>query len=171
MIAPRGMVKRKIFLSYHHRGDQAYYDVFSRTFHNNYDVITDNSLERKIDSENVEYVMQQIRDQFITGSSCTIVLVGQDTWGRKYVDWEIKATLDKQHGLIGVELPTIKPGVNGNVTVPDRLYDNIISGYALWIKWGAITVSEQACTSYIENANSRDRKMIANTRDRRLRNA
>jgi hypothetical protein len=163
--------KRKVFVSYHHGGDQAYYEAFSRAFHDTYDVITDTSLERRIDSEDVEYVMRRIREDYVTGSSCTVVLVGADTWGRKYVDWEIKATLDRQHGLIGVQLPTLRVGPNGTVAVPDRLNDNIHSGYALWITWTAITASAQACASYIEQANARDKKLIINTRDRRLRNA
>ncbi|MGF6575178.1 hypothetical protein ABH945_007307 [Paraburkholderia sp. GAS333] len=164
-------VKRKVFVSYHHGGDQAYYDAFSKKFHDDYDVITDNSLERAIDSDDVNYVMRRIREDYITGTSCTILLVGKKTWGRKYADWEIKATLDKQHALIGIQLPTLQQGPNGNVTVPDRLHDNIQSGYALWLTWAAFTASAQACTSYIEQANSRDKKLIVNDRDRRLRNA
>src|SRR5688572_7832580 len=97
-------VKRKIFVSYHHRGDQAYYDAFSKIFCDTYELVTDNSLERAVDSDSVDYVMRRIRETCITGSSCTIVLVGPQTWGRKYVDWEIMATLDKCHGLIGVQL-------------------------------------------------------------------
>jgi hypothetical protein len=70
-------VKHKIFLSYHHGGDQTYYNHFSNTFHDYYDVIYDNSLEREVGSDNVDYVMQKIRENYITGSSCTIVFVGQ----------------------------------------------------------------------------------------------
>lgn len=164
-------VKPKIFASYHHGGDQAYYDTFSRTFHNTYDVITDNSLERQIDSDDVDYVMRRIRENYITGSSCTIVLVGPNTWGRKYVDWEIKATLDKEHSLVGVQLPTLHAGQNGSVIVPDRLYDNIQSGYAIWTTWATITASAQACANYVKHANDRDKRLIVNSRDRRLRNA
>lgn len=164
-------MKRKIFVSYHHGGDQAYYDAFSRTFYNTYDVITDNSLEREIDSDDVDYVMRRIRESYIVGSSCTIVLVGPNTWGRKYVDWEIKATLDKQHGLIGVQLPILLAGPNGFVTVPARLSDNISSGYAVWITWAAIMASPQACGNFIEQANARERRLIDNSRDRRQRNA
>jgi len=86
---PQQQTKRKIFISYHHGGDQAYYDAFSRVFGGIYDVIYDNSLERKVDSEDTTYVMRRIREHYVTGSSCTVVLVGRDTWGRKYVDWEI----------------------------------------------------------------------------------
>ncbi len=67
-----------------------------------------------------------------------------------------KATLDKQHGLIGVQLPTLVAGPTGKVTVPDRLYYNIQSGYAGWISWAAITASPQAYGAYIEQANARN---------------
>ena len=163
-------VKRKVFVSYHHHGDQGYYDVFSKTFCDTYDVITDNSLERRIDSEDVNYVIRRIREGYVTGSSCTIVLVGKETWGRRYVDWEIQATLEKEHGLIGVQLPTAPITPQNTVTVPDRLNDNIHSGYALWLSWQQITVGAQACTQYIEQANTRDKRLIINTRERRLRN-
>ena len=164
-------VKRKVFVSYHHGGDQGHYNAFSEAFHDTYDIISDNSLEREIDSEDVAYVDRRIREDYVTGTSCTIVLVGTNTWGRKYVDWEIKATLDKGHGLIGVQLPTLGAGPDGTVAVPGRLYDNIQSGYAVWIKWAAITANAQACANYIEQANARDKRLIVNTRDRRLRNA
>jgi len=163
-------VKRKVFVSYHHDEDQGYYDIFSRTFCDTYDVIADNSLERRIGSEDVEYVMRRIRENYITGSSCTIVLVGRDTWGRKYVDWEIKATLEREHGLIGVQLPTAPITSQNTVIVPDRLDDNIRSGYALWVGWQQITSGAQSCTQLIEQANVRDKRLIINTRERRLRN-
>ena len=49
-------VRRKIFVSYHHGGDQQFYDDFSSFFHDGLEAITDNSLERKIDSADVDYV-------------------------------------------------------------------------------------------------------------------
>jgi Thoeris protein ThsB, TIR-like domain len=163
-------VKRKVFVSYHHRGDQDYYDAFSKTFCDTYDVITDNSLERRIDSEDVNYVIRRIREGYVSGSSCTIVLVGKDTWGRKYVDWEIQATLEKKHGLIGVRLPTAPITPQNTVSMPGRLFDNIKSGYALWLTWQELTSGSQACSQYIEQANARDKMLIVNTRERRLRN-
>ena len=79
-------VKRKVFVSYHHHEDQGFYDAFSKTFCETYDVITDNSLERRIDSEDANYVIRRIREGYVSDSSSTIVLVGKDTWGCKYVD-------------------------------------------------------------------------------------
>lgn len=165
-------VKHKVFVSYHHGGDQPYYDLFSKAFHDTYDVIYDNSLERRIDSANVDYVMRQIRENYITGSSCTIVLVGAATYGRKYVDWEIKATLDKEHGLIGVQLPTapLNP-ISNTVTVPDRLHDNIQSGFALWVTWAQITANVAALQQCVAEAKRRDARLISNAREMRSRNA
>ena len=170
---PQTPVKHKVFVSYHHGGDQAYYNLFSHKFHDTYDVIYDNSVEREIDSEDVNYVMQRIRDNYISGSSCTIVLVGAQTWGRKYVDWEIKSTLDKGHALIGVQLPTlpVDPRNGGTVSVPPRLHDNINTGFASWLSWGVITASAAQLEQSIAVAKSRSTGLIDNTRERRLRNA
>jgi hypothetical protein len=162
--------KRRIFMSYHHGGDRYYYDEFCRIFCDQYDVIYDSSPERRIDSEDVDYVRRRLSDNFITGSSCTILLVGRDTWGRKYVDWEIDATLDKQHGLIGVRLPSAPLAHNGAVVVPARLHDNIQAGYALWLSWAELTASTAELTRFIEIANAKPKYLINNSRERRYRN-
>lgn len=163
-------VKRKVFVSYHHGGDQPYYDAFAKHFCDTYDVLSDNSLDRIIDSEDVDYVMRRIREDHIRGSSCTVVLVGRDTPLRKYVDWEIMATLETDHGLIGVQLPSAPLTPNNTVNVPARLSDNINSGYALWLSWSQLTGGAQQLADYIEQANARDKSLIVNSRERRLRN-
>ena len=163
-------VKRSVFVSYHHGGDQPYYNAFTKTFDDTYDVIFDNSLERKIDSDNVNYVLQRIRDTFVKGSSCTIVLCGAETPWRKYVDWEIKATLDMKHGLIGVNLPTSRQNSNGNFVVPDRLHDNIQSGYAVWTNWAAFTANAAAAKTIIEQAIAKSAASIVNNREMMSRN-
>lgn len=162
--------KRKVFISYHHGGDQVYYDDFSGTFVDTYDVIFDNSVERRIDSDNVDYVIQRIRDNFITGSSCTIVLCGAETPWRKYVDWEIKATLDKEHGLIGVNLPTNRTNASGKFTVPDRLHDNIQSGFAVWTNWQNFIQSTASVKAFIEQAVGKPVNLIVNNRQMMSRN-
>jgi hypothetical protein len=161
-----GQTKHKIFVSYHHGGDRAWYDAFSRTFCDQYDVIEDNSPERAIDSDDVDYVRRRLSENCITGSSCTIVLIGRDTWGRKYVDWEIDITLEKEHGLIGVMLPLPVRGV-----LPPRLQDNIQTGYALSHPWAQITASPTALTQAIEIAKNKPKWLINNKRERRYQNA
>ena len=166
----RPPVKHKVFISYHHGGDQPYYDAFSETFDDQYDAITDNSLERKIDRDDTKYVIRRIRENFITGSSCTIVLVGADTPKRKYIDWEVKATLDKQHGLIGVQLPTITVNQNNTVNIPPRLNDNIKSGYVRWLTWSQITTSADYLEQFIATAKAASADLIDNTREQMSRN-
>lgn len=163
-------VRRKIFVSYHHGGDQAYYDLFSQKFHDIHETVADNSLRGRIDSSDPEYVMRRIRENHIQGTSCTIVLVGRETHARKYVDWEIKATLDKEHGLICVHLPSLPVSAEGGIPVPDRLHDNLTSGYAVYTRWEELTESPISCQQIIENANARAKQLIANTRPLRQRN-
>jgi hypothetical protein len=163
-------VKRSVFVSYHHGGDQSYYDTFTKAFDDTYDIIFDNSLERQIDSDDVNYVLQRIRDSFVKGSSCTIVLCGAETPWRKYVDWEIKATLDMEHGLIGVNLPSNPQNANGRYTVPDRLYDNIQSGYAIWTNWAAFTANAATVKSLVEQAIAKPAKLIGSGRPMMIRN-
>jgi MTH538 TIR-like domain (DUF1863) len=166
----RNLIQRRVFISYHHAGDKAYYDAFSNAFSENYQVIQDNSVERAIDSNNAEYVIRKIREEYITGTSCTIVLCGAGTPWRKFVDWEIKATLDKEHALIGVNLPTNPITQNQKFTVPDRLHDNIESGYAVWVPWATFVASAQSVQQHIELANGKAKALIRNQRQLRGRN-
>lgn len=162
------MPKRKVFISYHHGGDQAYYDAFSKTFSQQYELFSDNSLERALQSDNTDYVRWSIKEKNIKGSSCTIVLVGPNTWGRKYVDWEIKYTLDMKHGLICILLPHT-PISNGGSSKPDRLQDNIDSGYAKFLNWNSLTTD--TLKKSIEEAATTSSNLIKNDRSMRQRNA
>lgn len=163
-------IRRKVFVSYHHGGDQSYYDRFSSDFHDGFETITDNSLERKIDSSNPDYILRRIREQNLAGSSCTIVLCGVETPRRKYVDWEIHASLEQQMGLLAVLLPTLQIYPNGGTDKPPRLQDNIDSGYAEVVWWHSIAGNSEALTSAIERANAKSKRLIVNTRSRMVRN-
>jgi hypothetical protein len=153
-----------VFVSYHHDNDQGWYDCLAQFFVNTYDMVTDRSLKESINSDDVDYVMQTIREKFIIGTSLTILLCGSETWKRKYIDWEIKATLDKEHAILGIQLPTLVPGSNGLVTIPARLHDNIQSGYAHWAGWitepiafaGAIAAARSKSNYTRSIVNSRD---------------
>lgn len=127
--------KPRVFVSYHHENDQDGYNRFTRLFANAYDIVTDSSLDRRIDSDDAEYVERRIRENYIKGTSLTVVLCGRETWKRRYVDWEICATLYLKHALLGICLPSHIPNQNGNYSVPSRLHQNIESGYAAWTGW------------------------------------
>ena len=157
-------------MSYHHRGDQPYYDRFSSDFHDLYEAVSDNSLERRVDSLDVDYVMRRIREHHLWGSSCTVVLCGRETPRRKYVDWEIEASLDQRMGLLAILLPTIQCFPNGGTAKPARLQDNIDSGYAGWVTWNRIERDPSAISAAVERATEASRRLIVNTRLRMLRN-
>lgn len=160
--------RRRVFVSYHHGGDQWFYNEFSRIFHDHWESHFDNSLERQIDSDDTRYVMQRIRENYITGTSCTIVLIGANTHERKYVDWEIKATLDKQHGLLGIVLPTHVRTPDGKIVVPDRFHRNVVTGYASYIFWEQL--SESTLTNAVHAAASASASLIDNTLPMKARN-
>ena len=162
--------RRKVFVSYHHGGDQAWYDEFSTAFHDRLQLLTDNSLERRIDSHDVDYILRRIREHHMHGSSCTIVLCGANTSRRRYVDWEILASLNQRMALVGVWLPTLPQEPNGGTNKPARLQDNINSGYAVWTRWSAIAADHRVLLDTIEEAVARSPTRIDNSRARMLRN-
>lgn len=163
-------VRRDVFVSYHHGGDQAYYDAISENMHDRLRLFTDNSLERKINSSDHDYIMRRIREHHLHGSSCTIVLCGADTWRRKYVDWEIEASLTQQMGLVGVWLPTLPLLQGGGTHKPSRLQDNIDSKYADWVSWADIVANTSVLTDAIERTNGASKSLIDNSRPRQGRN-
>lgn len=157
-------VKPKVFVSYHHLGDRPYYDQFARVFADTYDVCHDNSVDREIDSDDSEYVIRRIRENNVHGTSCTIVLCGAATPWRKFVDWEIKATLDKEHALIGINLPTNPRDPFGRVHKPDRLQANLDSGYAIWLDWsGLISGGPSTLRKWIAFARCRPAGLLRNS--------
>lgn len=150
-------VKPKVFISYHHK-DQAYIDAFRKQYGSDYEVFTDCSLDEAIESTDLHYVNRTIREDFITGTSITIVICGTDTWKRKCVDWEIYSTLHKDHALLGIALPHVQPVIqNGRrvIIVPDRLHTNIESGYAHWIDY---PVNAQVLKQAIDHALARSKQ-------------
>ena len=57
-----------------------------------------------------ETIFQNIRDRFMADATVTVVLIGPETWSRKYVDWEIGSSLrdtknSSRCGLLGILLP------------------------------------------------------------------
>lgn len=121
-------IRRKVFLSYHHE-DQDEVDRFVKTFDEHHDVFIARALgcmqDDVVNSENPDYVMQRIRDLYLKDSTVTVVLIGKCTWARRFVDWEIQASLRHgektiPNGLLGVKLQSYD-----NKQYPDRLNKNL----------------------------------------------
>lgn len=162
-------VKRKIFVSYHHGGDQWYYDKFFSVFHHGYEVISDRSLDRARESNDPEYILRYIRERHIAGSSTIIVLCGLATPKRKYVDWEIEAALRQETAVVGIKLPSV-PIIGGGCNKPARLQDNIDSEYAKWDLWENIIENPDRLLQLIEGANNSSKRLIRNGRARMFKN-
>jgi MTH538 TIR-like domain (DUF1863) len=127
---------RNVFISFHHE-DEFEVAVFCKRFAQYFNEMRTlgvseegDEYAEKINSSDPEYVMRNIREQKISGTCCTIVLLGRCTWARRYIDWEIAATLrnnplDPRGGIIAVQLPSAHE--NGWAELPPRLSLNISS--------------------------------------------
>lgn len=149
--------------------DQVYYDQFHRAFADSYDLIIDDSQERAQQTENAEYMMHVIRETYVAKSACTIVLCGPYTPFRKYVDWEIDATLWEEHALIGVKLPHLLV-IDDHSAKPARLQDNLDSGYAVWTWWELLMNKQVELAALIAEAKAKPKSLIRNKRRRRTEN-
>ncbi|HRJ12896.1 MAG TPA: TIR domain-containing protein [Alphaproteobacteria bacterium] len=179
---PRGMLvrpslfpKRKVFISYHHANEQAYCDWLRTNLSSELEIFTDRSLTEAIRSDDAEYVNRRIREDYILGSSVTIVLCGSETYKRKYVDWEIYSTLHHEHALLGLWLPTAARNTENKILVPNRLYENIESGYAIFEAWNPTIWAQNHAvfTIMLEQAilASQNKSRIRNNTGKMQRNA
>ncbi len=129
-------VRHKTFISYH-RDDQEEVDKFIETFDHDRDVFiaravgSDQTMDELIESDDDDYVMRRIREEHIRDSTVTLVFVGKNTWTRKFVDWELAASLHQgpKAGLPNGVLAILSPELSEAI-LPDRLVDNWESGYA-----------------------------------------
>lgn len=126
MIYTEPIIRRTVFISYYH-GDQ---ELVNKFVADNEDVFIAKTVGVKdgdfdFDSNNPQYIMRRIREEKLHDSTVTIVLIGNCTHSRRYVDWEIKASLQQgqslPNGLIGINLPYL--GDTGRA--PQRLLDNL----------------------------------------------
>lgn len=134
-------VRHKCFISYHH-ADQKIVDEFVKTFDHKHDVFIVRQLGEMpddiINSTNTDYVMRRIREDYIRDSTVTIVMMGVCTWARRYVDWEIQASLrpgtntSLPNGLLGIKLPTFArfpERFDMNLVPPGGMKDTNYAGY------------------------------------------
>ena len=123
--------RHKVFLSFHDELDGKYRRIFQQNLRQ--DIVDKSVNDGDIDSKlAVDTVRSYIRDRFIADATVTVVLVGQCTWQRKHVDWEIGSSLRQTRnnprcGLLGILLPThpdFRSRTFRKSLVPPRLADN-----------------------------------------------
>jgi hypothetical protein len=124
------LVRRKVFISYHHADAEEI-----RRFVTAFDHSADSFIARGIgagmtgdivDSHDTDYVMSRIRQEYLRDSSITLVMIGSCTWSRRYVDWELQASLRSgptvtPNGVLGIKIPSYV-----GTGYPDRLNENLL---------------------------------------------
>ena len=127
------MPRRKVFVSFHEKLDKQSKDRFVKLMKG---WIVDFSVRRgdiSVKGRPIEDILREIREKHIADATVTVVLIGCCTWRRRFVDWEIHASIrctdsNPRTGLLGIVLPCHpeyqKPTKNERL-FPPRLADNI----------------------------------------------
>ena len=119
---------RNVFVSYAHRLDQDAADDFRIKFGTDKMVFSDRSLDNiDIGHLSDDTIKNNYIRPKIASSSVTIILIGKETGGRWWCDWEIYYSLLKtsgndRNGLLGIYIP------NKEHWIPSRLQKNIHMG-------------------------------------------
>ena len=157
-------MSHKCFISYHADDKKAvedFCDKFSGSFIHRGIKMEDDI----IDSNNTDYVMKRIRELYLQDSTVTIVLIGKCTWARRFVDWEVQASLRNPsngypNGLVAIQL------WDSYKTLPNRVNHNVDSGYAKFYKYPSSTNSLSNIIDEAFDARFDKDGLIVNPRDR-----
>ena len=164
---------RNCFVSYHHEYDQEYIAKLRKIIKKM--KVYDHSLKTDIGSLTDETIYKKIRRKMYN-CSVTVVLVGEKTGFRKWIDWEIWASLRnykhpydpqksfKPNGLLAVFLPC------ESYSIPDRLQDNIDSGYVVCMDWENLEAEFQQKVELAYTNRNNAKSRIRNKREKVDRN-
>lgn len=144
---------RNVFVSYAHRLDQKVVDDFREKFGNERMAFSDRSLDNidigylSDDTIKNNYIRPKIRN-----SSVTIVMIGAETGGRWWVDWEIYYSLMKtnnndRNGLLGIKIPYKQHWI------PQRLTDNLHMGLIIDMPNNKRTLENAIEEAYLKRHN------------------
>ncbi|WP_405619692.1 TIR domain-containing protein [Streptomyces sp. NBC_00076] len=169
--------RHKCFISYH-RADATEVLEFVQRFEQVFipRVIGITEDDPAINSNNTDYIMDTIREKYLSDSTVTIAMVGSCTWSRKFIDWEIYSSLrrgkvNRLNGVMGVELPSVK---NSGAKLPDRFSDNLGrrngDGYACYWPYPRSDQDLRDCIQDAFDARKTRDDLIANSRTRKVRN-
>lgn len=152
--------RHKCFISYH-TDDEQEVTNFINTFDHDNDVFLSRGIGAGmagdiIESDNDEYIKRRIRELYLRDSTVTVVMIGQCTWTRKFVDWEIGASLrntptSNRNGLLGIVLPSVAGRLS--LKFPERLTDNLsTNGELAYARWMHYPTSVDELARGIEDA-------------------
>ncbi len=171
--------RRKCFISNHHN-DESEVSRFIQIFDHDRDVLIARGIGARmsgdiIDSVNEDYIKSRIREKYLRDTTVTIVLVGKCTWARRFVDWEVAASLRntataRRSGLLAITLPSVANSPDKRL--PDRVEDNVYGqyGYARWRPYPATTEDLANMIEAAYDARIELDHLVDNSRPLRLRN-
>ncbi|WP_040288174.1 TIR domain-containing protein [Alicyclobacillus hesperidum] len=113
----------KTFISYYHEDEQDLKDKIVEKFSGE-DFIDKSVHDGDIDPDNTEEtIMRTIREDFLSDSTVTLVIVGENTAKRPFVNSELQASLwgDNPNGLLAVVRDSVYDKIykSGSCTSPD----------------------------------------------------
>jgi hypothetical protein len=128
------MAKRRVFISFDHDDTEKVNGFMAlRNILDNFDFYN-HKLDRRINSNNPDYMAKVISDEYIRPASVTIVLIGNNTANSQWVKWEIGESNRQGKGILGIRLKDTQ----GNI--PTGIPSNAIGSwqpekFADWIEW------------------------------------
>ncbi|MDZ7751425.1 MAG: TIR domain-containing protein [Gammaproteobacteria bacterium] len=157
-------VRRKCFVSYH-QADKPVVDRFIQTFGANFIRRGMEMTDDIIGSNDTDYVMRRIRQLYLEDSTVTLVLIGQCTCARRYVDWEVQASLRQPadgfpNGLVAIQL------AESFRSLPERVQANVDSGYAKFYKYPSSQSGFNGIVEEAFDARTTLARKIVNKRER-----
>ncbi|MGA2141689.1 MAG: TIR domain-containing protein [Brevinematales bacterium] len=134
------MPKRQVFYSFHYEADNWRVSQIR-----NIGTIEDNKTVSDNDWETIKKGGDSAIENWINrqlyGRTCTIVLVGSATYGRKWINYEIKKSWNEKKGLLGIYIHHLKNNDGEQATMglnpfsyfqmPDyRLLSSVVNCYS-----------------------------------------
>jgi len=120
-------VARRVFYSFHYKPD-----CWRVSQVRNIGTVEDNKPASDNDWETVtkggdDQIKKWIADQ-MNGRSCTVLLIGKDTAGRKWINHEIIKTWDDKKGILGIYIHNLKNSAGEQSSKGSNPFDYITIG-------------------------------------------
>jgi hypothetical protein len=125
---------KKIFISYVRNDSEKYINkIKKKLIDMQFDPITEMvNLAKKYDDQGIRTI---IRDKYMKDCDYVLVLLSENSWKRKHIDWEISAALrdsefNPRKAVVTVFMPSYgEMFIRNNSKTPQRLIGNIKRGY------------------------------------------
>lgn len=106
---------RRVFYSFHYISDN-----WRASQVRNMGVVEGNQPAKDNDWETVkkggDKAIQKWIDDQLDGRSCSVVLIGKETAGRKWIDYEIKTSWNNGKGVLGIHVHNLKDSAEKQTT-------------------------------------------------------